>query len=575
MSEKSTATLKKNKMSTIGVVALIFSFIAAGAFGIEEAIAASGPGVTIAMLIIFPFVWSFPLCEMVSELGSIYPTEGGVYSWAREAIGEFWGWQAGLWGALTTWLCQAQYVVLVVGYLAKILEMSTATEYVFKVGIVAVFTIINIIGLDWMEKFETVIMILIVAAFGAVTVVGFMNWNYNPIMPIFNPEEGLFHSIGDGIAIIIWMYLGYECMSNMAEEIEDPQVIPKAMRIANPIIAFSYVLPTLAALAAIGNWSAWSTEQGHGAIGYADVLIQDVGSWAGTAFVIVAILANCAIFCSYIAHGSRAFFVMADDHMFPKFMSKVDKRGVPTISILLLAAFTIFTCQFDFKTLVMATNPIQLYLYLLMVACVIKIRKRYPAEVRKKYGLAVMAGGNTGLIIYGILVIAICTFAIYVNGLDYFLTGFLVVLGGMVVYVIFKLMYKGRYLDDPELFPLNKKTRLGVGDLQDIGIYLIFAGLMAFVGSAFIGFYEFEFGVEYYLEEYETGLLSNFYGMLGATLALGVAMLIAGFAAYKIGKKQDGTRLKELEAKRNEELDNRILEIHGFLPVADADKDNK
>ena len=46
-------------------------------------------------------------------------------------------------------------------------------------------------------------------------------------------------------------------------------------------------------------------------------------------------------------------------------------------------------------------------------------------------------------------------------------------------------------------------------------------------------------------------MLSNFYGMLGATLALGVAMLIAGFAAYKIGKKQDGTRLKELEAKRN------------------------
>ena len=98
---------------------------------------------------------------------------------------------------------------------------------------------------------------------------------------------------------------------------------------------------------------------------------------------------------------------------------------------------------------------------------------------------------------------------------------------------------------------------------------------MAFVGSAFIGFYEFEFGIEYYLEEYETGLLSNFYGMLGATLALGVAMLIAGFAAYKIGKKQDGAQLKELEAKRNEELDNRILEIHGFLPVADADKDNK
>ena len=566
--EKNTASLKKTKMTTLGVVALIFSFIAAGAFGIEEAIAASGPGVTIAMLIIFPVVWSFPLCEMVSELGSLYPTEGGVYSWAREAFGEFWGWQAGLWGAITTWLCQAQYVVLVVGYLAKLMDMSTMEAYAIKIGVVAVFTIINIIGLDWMEKLETVIMILIIGAFGAVTIVGFTHWNYNPIMPLFNPEEGLFHSIGDGIAIIIWMYLGYECMSNMAEEIEDPQVIPKAMRIANPIITLSYVLPTLAALAAIGSWSAWSTESGGGAVGYADVLIQYVGSWAGTAFIIIAILANCSIFCSYIAHGSRAFFVMADDNMFPKIMSRVDKRGIPVVSILLLAVFTIFTCQFDFTTLVMATNPIQLYLYLLMVACVLKIRKRYPTAERKKMGLTFMPGGNTGLLLSSICVIAICMFAIYVNGLDYFLTGFIVVIGGAVVYVIFKRIYKGRYLDDPELFPINKQTGLGVGDLSDIGVYLMSGGLMAFLGTAFIYFYEAEFGEEYYLELNESGILSNFYGMLGMCLAIGAVLLIAGYFAYRIGKKQDGAKLAELKTAREEEMDERIREIHGAVPLA-------
>ena len=84
----------------------------------------------------------------------------------------------------------------------------------------------------------------------------------------------------NGIAIIVWMYMGYECMSNMAGEMTNPQIIPKAMRISQPIIALSYILPTLGALAAIGSWSSWSTEQGGGAVGYADVLIQHVGSWA-------------------------------------------------------------------------------------------------------------------------------------------------------------------------------------------------------------------------------------------------------------------------------------------------------
>ena len=61
MSQKSAESLKKNKMSTMGVVAIIFSLVAAGAFGIEEAIAASGQGMTLIMLLVFPFIWAFPL----------------------------------------------------------------------------------------------------------------------------------------------------------------------------------------------------------------------------------------------------------------------------------------------------------------------------------------------------------------------------------------------------------------------------------------------------------------------------------------------------------------------------------
>ena len=113
MSEKSSESLRKSKLSTIGVVALIFSFVAAGAFGIEEAIAASGPGLTLIMLLVFPFVWAFPLCEMVGELGSILPSEGGIYSWGRESFGEFWGWQIGLWSALTTWMCLLCFVIFI------------------------------------------------------------------------------------------------------------------------------------------------------------------------------------------------------------------------------------------------------------------------------------------------------------------------------------------------------------------------------------------------------------------------------------------------------------------------------
>lgn len=566
MSEKNTQALKKQKMSTVGVIALIYSFVAAGAFGIEEAISASGPGATIIMLLLFPFVWSFPLCEMVGEMGSILPAEGGIYSWGREAFGEFWGWQIGLWSALTTWLCQAQYCALIVGYAAKFVKMSDTTEYLMKVVVVVVFTVINIIGLDWLEKLETLFTVLVLIAFAAVAVVGFTHWDYNPVSPLFNPEEGLLHSFGEGIAIIIWMYCGFECMSNMAEEMDNPQIIPKAMRLAQPVIALSYILPTLAALAAVGQWSAWSTEQGGRNIGYADVLIQHVGSWAGLLFVIVAVISNCSIFCSYIAHGSRAFFVMADDHMFPGIMKKVDRRGIPTVSILLLAVFTIITCKFDFTTLVMATTPIQLYMYLALVVIIVKFRKWYPISERKKVGLTSMPGGAPGLVVLSGCVIFITMFCIYANGADYFITGFTVLFGGLIAYVLCKWAYKGRVLDNAELYPLNPKTKLGLGDLIDIGGYLILTGAMSLGAWIFLRWYEGGYGVEYYKEEYGSGLFSNWKLMLTICLLVGILSLAAGLIFYFIGKKTEGPKLVALKDARHEDLNQHLRELHGFVP---------
>ena len=566
VAQKGSEGLKKTKMSTVGVVALIFSFVAAGAFGIEEAIAASGPGLTLIMLLLFPFVWAFPLCEMVGELGSLLPCEGGIYSWGREAFGEFWGWQVGFWSGLTTWLCQAQYCALVVGYAEKFIDMSPATAFMAKVLMVVIFTVINLFGLDWLERLETVFVVLVLVAFGAVTVVGFMNWNFNPMEPFFNPEEGLFHSAGGGIAIIIWMYMGYECMSNMAGEMENPEIIPKAMRISQPVIALSYILPTLAALAAVGNWSSWSTEQGGGNIGYADTLIQYVGDWAGILFVVVAVLSNCAMFCSYIAHGSRAFFVLADDHMFPRTLCKVDKRGIPTLSIILLAIFTIITCQFDFTTLVMASTPIQLYMYLAMILCVFKLRKEYPVDARKKMGLTVMPGGNLAMVFFGLCVFLICMFAIYANGTDYFISGFIVLLVGLIAYLLCKWAYKGNAVSDPEAYPLNPKTKLGVGDLIDVGLYIILSGAMALGGTVFLYFYESSYGVEYYLEEYGTGFFSNFHGMIQACGLLGVVLVAIGLVVWMIGRKTEGAQVKELQPLRKQRVDEIIREIHGAVP---------
>ena len=170
------------------------------------------------------------------------------------------------------------------------------------------------------------------------------------------------------------------------------------------------------------------------------------------------------------------------------------------------------------------------------------------------------------MVVLSACVFVICMFAIYANGTDYFITGFLVLLLGLVGYVVCKWVYKGIVLDNAETYPLNPKTKLGLGDLIDIGVYIILSGAMALGGAVFLYFYEGSYGEEYYLEEYGSGFFSNFYGMINACKWLGIILLVIGIVVWLIGRKTEGAQVKALKAARKVDLDNMIREIHGAVP---------
>lgn len=555
--------LQKHDMKVRDIVMVVFCLVAAGAFGIEEAIPASGPGLTLLLLILFPIIWAMPLCLQIAELGSLMPNEGGIYNWVKETLGEFWGWQAGFWSGLTTWLSQAEYITLAVSYLQKFVDINDATAFALKVAIVIIFSAINLRGIEEAALLDTIFTILVLVGFGAVMVVGFTHWNFSPVQPFFNEDSGLGHSIGDSVAILLWMFCGYECVSNMAQEVTDPQIIPKGLILAQPVIGLSYLLPVAGALVAIGNWENWSTETGEGLVGYMDVLTQCIAPWAGLAFVLIAVVSNLSIFNAYIQSGSRVFFVLADDYMFPRVFTKVNKRGVPNVSTIVMGVVTIICCLFDFKTLVLATTPLQMFLYMMMAVAIYKMRKTYPAEWRKKKGLYVMPGGKIGLWIMIIPTFFIAYICCYLNGAPYFIAVFIMVVISLVLYVLIKRVCKGDAAVNSRLHPLNEKTKLGLGDTLSIGSFILVLGIMSVIGAGFLQFYEGDYGAEYYLELFETGFFSNFDLMITVCLWIGVALAAVGGVMVYLGKKNELPVLVALEEERKHELDEKLCRLHG------------
>lgn len=487
--------LKKHDIRVSTVVFMIFCLVAAGCYGIEEMIPECGPGLTIIMLCVLPFVWGLPFGLVASELGSVRPQEGGYYKWVQEALGEFWGFQAGWWRTISIYIDNTTYVILAGGYAATVWDMSRPMEFGLKFAMIAIFTIINIRGVKDVGIASTVLSILVMVAFAVVAVCGFLNWGGDAetastisfrITP--EPAEGIsdwFFYIAGGISIGMWMYSGYESMSTIAGEVENPQVIPKGTIITVPLIMAVYIFPTVAGLGSIGNWENWGTEAGS--VGYSDVVSHFWGPAFGIIFVIVAILAQCSIYNTYIASGSRGFFSLADDNLAPPVMVKCDRKfGVPYVAVLSVGIFNLIFCMFPFGFIVILDCALLMASYILVYISAMVLRKRIPEEEYKFR----IPGGFGFLCLICIVPICVAIFATYVNGSDYYLGGMLGIISGPILYFIWRKRYGGLTAKDPDRFPVNEKTGLAAGDTKRMAFLFFIMTIMNFAALFFEPWYE-------------------------------------------------------------------------------------
>ena len=507
--------LKKHDIKVSTVVFMIFCLVAAGCYGIEEMLPECGPGLTIIMLCVLPFVWGLPFGLVASELGSVRPQEGGYYKWVQEALGEFWGFQAGWWRTISIYIDNTSYVILAGSYAASTWDLSIMSEFAIKFIMIALFTIINIRGVKDVGIVSTILSILVMVAFGMVAVCGFLNWGGDAetastisfqLTP--EPAEGIgdwFFYIAGGISVGMWMYSGYESMSTIAGEVANPQVIPKGTLLTVPIIMASYILPTVAGVGSLGQWEDWGTEAG--CIGYADVASHFWGPAMGVFFVIVAILAQCSIYNTYIASGSRGFFSLADDHLAPPVMVKCDKKyGVPYVSVLSVGIFNLLFCMFPFGFIIVLDVSLLIASYAMVYISAMILRKRIPAE---EYVFKI-PGGYGFLCVICIVPICVALLAYFINGSDYYLGGMVGILSGPVLYFIWRRKYGGLTKKDPVRFPKNEKTGLAVGDTKRMAFLFMMMTIMNIIALFFEPWYE-GWGTEDAWEsgDYFDGLLEN------------------------------------------------------------------
>jgi amino acid transporter len=363
------------KATTFQLVFMMYAVICSGAYGLEEMISGSGPGMALLTLIVLPFLWSIPISLSCAELSARYPVEGGYYRWARMAFGDFTGYIAGWLVYLAIFMTNATFAVLFGNYLRYWFpDLPHTAHWIIAAGIVWATTWLNWRGIRLVGSASVIMTILIFLPFIGMTILGILQWRQNPFTPFVNPELPPLSAFGAGLMIAIWLYSGYEKLTTNAGEVENPsRAFPIALLASVPLVAATYVLPTLAGLASHGRWADWGES-------YYSVAAQALGGPVlGAMMASGGLVSNACILMVTILGQSRLPMVLAEDGFFPEAFRRTHPRfGTPTVSLVFGGIVLTFLCRLKFSDLAALFSLVQVFAYLLIYAALLRLRSHPP-----------------------------------------------------------------------------------------------------------------------------------------------------------------------------------------------------
>lgn len=432
------AAAHKKKVGYLQLTFLIYGAACGGAFGLEDMVGSTGPGLAMLILIAMPFLFSVPLSLAVSELTTTFPVEGGNYRWSREAFGDFWGFQAGWWSWASGIVTSGSFAALFADYARTWApNMGFWTHWAICLGLIWIVHYLNVKGIEVVGDSAIIMSVLLLLPFLVLIWSGLRHWQFNPFIPFVAEHKGL-ADFGTALAAAIWLYSGYEKLSTAAEEVENPQrIFPPALFSAATLAMLSYVLPTVCALACLGNWQDWKGS-------YFPTVAKDMGGvWLMQCMVVGGLLSNALLLNVTMLSASRTLLTMGEDKLMPRAMSHVSARnGTPTWALLLGSVLLSLLAFFSFQQLLIIYAWFQMSANILIYVNVWVMRRTH-ADAQRPFKVPL---GTVGLLAITVptVLLALLAMASYVfPGWSFdrkqFVVAMVAMASGLILYPIVRL----------------------------------------------------------------------------------------------------------------------------------------
>jgi len=355
-------------------VAIYVSSVLGAGILVIPGLAARVAGAGSLLAWIFLSLASYPFAYTFSRLSARRPESGGIYAFSKEAFGHPVG-------TMTSWLfvawvgLGAPAITLAAGsYLAFAFPISGPEVFVVALLILLAAYGINFFGIRLSGRVQVVFVTAIVAilAVGVLASAPGIQWsNFSPLLP------GGLVSVGTASALIVWSYLGYENVSNIAGEFKDPKRdFGRSVTISVVLIGALYLSVALTVVGT-GSYTA-----GSGVTPFAAMMSGAFGSYGGAVVSLLAVVIIFSTVNAYTAGMARVVYAAAQDGSLPKYLARVDpKSGVPRralaglLTMILVVLGVYYEFSVDVQSAFLATSGAAVLTYVVGSAAGIKLLK--------------------------------------------------------------------------------------------------------------------------------------------------------------------------------------------------------
>lgn len=313
-----------------------------------------------------------------AELGDRIPEVGGQYEYLRQSFHPVFGFLYG-WALLLVIQTGGMAAVSVTfaRYFLELTHLAVSERSVVVVTL-ALLTAINCLGVKPGGRFQSVLMVLKIAAIAALVGAGF--FFVRAPKPMLHPvldrpvSFDLFTALGAAMVPVLFSYGGWQTTNFIAGEIRDARKnLGRALVIGVAAVVVLYVCVNIVCLRALGVTALAATSVP------ASSVMQIVAGERGAQLIALGIAVSTVGYLSQsVLTAPRVYFAMAEDGLFFRSVARLTRKTqVPVVAIVLQSVWTVvIALSGKYEQILNFQAPIDFTFFGLSAACLFILRRR-------------------------------------------------------------------------------------------------------------------------------------------------------------------------------------------------------